>query len=106
MKYIKKFEYRTKQPKVGDYVLVTDIYVTIRNFIENNIGQIIEIDKTIELSYCVIFENIPKEYDLYFGVGCKDDVDNCRWFARREILNFSSNKEDIEYLLVAKKYNL
>ena len=111
MKYIKTYEYRTKQPKIGDYVLVTDFEIDeleVKNFIETNIGQIIEIDKSAEVPYCVVFEKVPIEYKIrpYFGFDCKDKIKNCRWFKRDEILNFSSNKEDLEVILAAKKYNL
>jgi hypothetical protein len=126
MKYLKLFEDNKgyKRPKIGDYVICTD-YTKIepdeKLFIENNIGQIISID-IAENPYKVKFKNIPKEYKtgristgnikVLSGLPYNTFIspsfleNNCRYFNSKEILYFSSNKEDLKIIISAKKYNL
>lgn len=103
MKYIKKYEIRKyNRPRVLDYVickegthLITPDY--IKNFINNNIGQIVGFDKTADNQYIVKYENPPKGDEF---------IDDCRWFNRDEIIYYSPNKEELKLKLATKKYNL
>jgi hypothetical protein len=73
------------EPEIGDYVVVNLKNSTIGNLLSNSIGQIIK-------------QN-AKLYRVMYGT--TDWVIN-----RNEIEYFSKDKEDLEYILAAKKYNL
>jgi len=105
MKYIKTFESKNKTPEVGDYVICSEIASTdtreTTDFIENNIGQIIQDDDDI---YKIKYINPPLTGDfLHVSI---DDPLRYRWAIRNRILHFSKNKEDLEAILAAEKFNL
>jgi len=110
MKYIKTYEDIDNEPKVGDYVMCHELDDTsrisninkdeINIFLDVNIGQIQEYDN--RKWYEVEYENIPQELIGWFNASML----NCRSMKRSEILVHSKNKEDIEHLMSAKKYNL
>ena len=114
MKYIKLFEKinKNKRPKIGDYVICTD-FTFLPNealfFIENNVGQIINIE-IADNPYCVHFEKVPSDFKSLFPkernkLSGKYE-NNCRWFTLKEILLCFKHKEDLEIYLATKKYNL
>ena len=103
--------YKRKNPKPGDYVLCEDntfLRPEEKEFIDNNIGRMISKEKYATNPYCIQYENIPDAYIRRgtFTYSKSDDTDDCRWFKRYEILYFSPNKEDIEYILKMRDYNL
>jgi len=103
MKHLKTYESLSDKPEIGDYVICEDEEIisnnTFRPFIKNNIGQIIEIDEKPP-EYNIKYENIPTHLlNDYF-------YDDARYFYRKEIKYFSDNKEDLEILMNANKYNL
>jgi hypothetical protein len=77
----------SEEPQIGDYVLM--------NYFENDIGQIVDIVKaglgmiTIN-KYVINFDN----------AGLKTN------FIKNHIKYWSSNREDLELILNARKYNL
>jgi transcription antitermination factor NusG len=80
MKYLKTYEQNINEPQVGDYVITTPTAFTDR------IGIIININhqrKTIDVQFQ--------------GLAC---------FLFKEIEFYSTNKEDCETYISAKKYNL
>jgi len=121
MKYINQYEAVTPQPRIGDYVLceldpiVNDQDKKLINFVENNIGVIIERKLTKssfgeynrkKFFYSIEYENMRagRDYDSTYSM--KDGTTNVILVFRTEIQYFSNNREDIEAILTAKKYNL
>jgi len=103
MKHLKYFE-NIEEPQVGDYVIceeLSNLTPDICNFISSNIG-IIEYTKNDdgETSYYIKYENVPE--DIFFLTL----RNNKRDMSREEIIHFSKNKEDLEYIINANKYNL
>jgi hypothetical protein len=103
-----------KDIKVGDYVICEDLayYLStggnseISNFINCNIGKVVEIDN----SWCVVkYDNVPDdlrdEFDTYFR-----DESAEKTIYYHEIRYCSSNKKSLEEILVMlsdiEKYNL
>ena len=120
MKHLKLYESFEKEPQIGDYVICEDSLVNARgkrgvhdendfiDFITNNVGQYIaenngEYSFSYQFRYVIKYENIPKNIVGYFTNGRFEDV---RGMKREEILYFSPNKEDLDLIINAKKYNL
>jgi hypothetical protein len=101
MKYIKKFESNKDEPKIGDYVLTRSkswnhhLVTIANNKITNNIGKIINIGPKSAITNSKIVKN------YYVKHGNQD-----WWFIRDEIIYWSENKEELELILQANKYNL
>ena len=127
MKYIKTYEKMNNNPEIGDYVICNDqtqIPDDIQNFIQTNIGQIIDYEKFDTSSgrrndnpYCVKYENVPEEYckynvfltDVKMANLIKFDLkptEAVRYFNKYEFVHISKDKEYLETFLIAKKYNL
>jgi len=105
MKYLKKYEDSTKdEPQIGDYVICEQkegfAKIHINSIIRNNIGIILEI--TDKENYIVYYDcDIPQMLKRFFN-----DRVNSRIILKNEIIYFSPNKEDLEVILSANKYNL
>lgn len=103
------------EPKVGDYVIVSDKfdyysdyssdYSEYLNFINNNIGKIIDIRDDI-YPYVVNFNNIPKNLKKYFEIFENDDKICYAKFKRDEIIHYSDTISVLEPYIAANKYNL
>lgn len=102
MKYIKLYESLDK-PQIGDYVICDD--VTIPQII-NTIGR-------IEKYYR--YSNITYPYYIKFDDDFMDSLDSeelsyfengLRKMSKNEIIHFSSNREDLETIINANRYNL
>lgn len=116
MKHLMKLENFTQRKKnkylnIGDYVICTDFSFLPKEeleFLENSIGRIVEIELTDkagrrnENPYCVSFENAPLGYFMTFN----NEFPGCRWFNLKEIKHYSSNREKLEPIILAKKFNL
>jgi hypothetical protein len=102
MKYLKLFEKaNVDEPQIGDYVICSateDVDDELKNFLLTAIGQIRNKNHRGIYDYSVYFENIPQHVI--------DNWDNPIDFQKSEIENWSKNKEDLEYIIAAKKYNL
>lgn len=119
MKYIKTYENSQKPPKIGDYVAinpsknlpVNNIYINIiKDFLKNNIGQIINIKKEkvmfppgklnkINYMLAVKYENVPEDVSGFFK-------NNIKVFNLSSVAAFGKTKEEVEIKLSANKYNL
>jgi hypothetical protein len=114
MKYIKLYEeLNAKIPQIHDYVLcveseyedetINESEINLNNFISSNIGIIIDMVKTdvkFKYDYHIKYENVPDDISMYF------EYDNTRWSVKSDIIHWSKDREDLETLLTAKKYNL
>lgn len=119
MKYIKTYErINIRNIKIGDYILSNFIYGAAiggdhywPNYINNSIGQVVNIYNKVIVTKYLVPESI---YNEMF-----DNVDNRRYiyiennnyyidmsFNRDNIKYFSSNKEELELKLAANKYNV
>ena len=106
MKYIKKYE-NVEEPQVGDYVLMrTDSKnIDYRNFLKNNVGQIIEMESDFHMS--VKYENVPIKF-IKMGLFVWSSVEQEYYhtFNKRKMLVFSDNPNDLELKFQMRKYNL
>ena len=123
MKYIKTFENLNGEPKIGDYVICKEdfsIFVDVDDdvdflyFLNNNIGQCVNIIKT-QLNYnnfIIKYDNIPPKLKKYFTFDDKTGkktiykMTNCRRMSENEIFVFSPDKEYLETIIATNKYNL
>ena len=105
----KIFENICVQPKVGDYVMIKpEIYKDafenvelLYKFFDNQIGQIKKILKNHnnkKIEYVVDFENVPDELNFEPS----DDF----LFILDDFKCWSDNKEKLEIMINAKKYNV
>ena len=89
------------EPELGDYVICKESHeheIVVQNFLSQNIGKIVEMNKGYK--YIVKYKNIPndtKKYFIYQGT---------RGMDRNEIKYWSKDKEELESILNANKYNL
>jgi len=99
-----------KYPEVRDYVICKEEYYgnneLILKFLSENIGQIIRINKFNDdnYSFLVEYHDLPKDLSRYFSSE-KLGI-NMRRMCNNEIVHFSKNKEDLEIMIGARKYNL
>ena len=113
MKHLKTLETINDGPKIGDYIIVksnSPIY-EINDFIENNIGQIFNIVKFKNSrygnTYYTKYNNIPSEIKVYFQyLMLENKLCYYRGYDSSSIIEYSKNKENLEIILQAKKYNL
>ena len=89
MKYLKEFELYKDNPQIGDYIIAEFVDPTTKaaKELETKIGQIVEIERFF---YKTKYDYTYKLHPL----------------KREQIKYFSKNKEDLEEILNAKKYNL
>lgn len=118
MKYIKLFEEIDNVPKVGDYVLLKHInygFDILNDFLAHNIAQIIGFEDGWNVGTeqrCTIeFDEISEDimnvaYPLMGKMIGEDFVSNAMDVEIDDIRAYSSNIEDVEYILNAEKYNL
>jgi hypothetical protein len=106
MKYIKTFEEVKPDPEIGDYIVAKKQLKSIDKFIQTRLGEIVHIDndENGEKYYVVKYSDIP--VDLYDYFDYLEDYPSTRLFTRNEIFDFSKDKEYLEYVIKANKYNL
>ena len=113
MKYLKSYKKSTEDdlsnsPQPGDYVICEeeDIAEELENFINNNIGQFIEYSKRQnQINYHLIqYNNIPNNILRFFKHS--STLPNCRFMVLEEIKHWSPNKEKLEPIILAKKFNI
>jgi len=103
-------------PEIGDYVIVKmPEYQRIESnnrtpygFLNNNIGQIIDHSRSIHgflIKYNIDFNTCGF---IKYHFQLREDPDGCRNIFMEDILNgyWSKNKEDMQFILDAKKYNI
>jgi hypothetical protein len=115
MKYIKSYERNflktyeeiKEEPQIGDYVVCTESRIQnmkqintapFTTFISNNIGKLIKYLEPNQL-YSVKYKNIPDNIKNFFE-------NSTHFFIKEDILYFSKNKEHLEDIIKADKYNL
>jgi len=106
---IKRFnENYNDEINVGDYVIckyTSNHYVN--DFVNNNIGKIVNIDQNNIYPYTVQYENIPNDNNIRTEI-IKNEKDSFV-FNDSEILYHSENiikNEDIPLLMAASKFNM
>jgi len=95
------------EPEVGDYVI---LYIRLKDnfydFIGTHIGKLVSTHdwNNMQLIYEFEYENIPDELlnNFYTVNGITNRVD----FARGAIKYWSKDKEELEMILSANKYNI
>lgn len=121
MKHILTYEKLKSNPQIGDYVLCIDRYETVNKkvieFIENNIGQIVEYTKLSgdispemkKVYPYVVKYKIPKDFfsfDEFNDNFTVDERPKLRLMGKKEIIFFSPNLKDAKDFLTAKKFNI
>ena len=104
MKHLKLYEeLNTDLPEVDDYAIIKVLNAACAkdsiDFIESNIGQIVNDNDN---HYQIMFDT---QYDYTNSLGEKGKS-NSYWADENEILYYSTNKEELELKLAARKYNL
>lgn len=95
MKYIKKYESVIK-PKIGDYVIVVPnsnrfgLSQSWRDYLKCHIGKIVG----------------KYYYTYHVEFDTADGLSQILNFKIDEIVDFSENREDLEYIEIANNYNL
>jgi len=116
MKYIKLFEefeesddrLKVKNIEIGDYLLInitgsTHFGDVVKNFINNNIGQLISThNSNIKIGY----DNVPKSIDHWFYFDTNYNKFIMTHFTNDEIMAFSKTKNQLEKILIVKKFNI
>jgi len=112
MKHLKHFSERKDKPEIGDYVIIKTASGTEKvDFINNNIGYI---DRMFH-SYYVILYDIDKDKDKdkeqepgqWNDIYNKEDLKKLSFYAQHyEIKYWSKDKEELEILLQANKFNI
>ena len=99
--------------EIGDYVICREkLYgdVIIQNFINNNIGKFVKKQSEHTLAdncYGIEYDNVPEDLLDNFDLDWRENPRKpIRWMKRKEIKKWSKNKEDLEHLVTANKYNL
>jgi hypothetical protein len=96
--YIKQYEAKIIKPQIGDYIICNiqdSLQTELRKELNQSIGKIIDIDyNNLFGCYTVEFQNVL-DYGHY-------DIP----LSTKEIIHFSPNKNDLETILQANKYNL
>jgi hypothetical protein len=108
----KIFETISTQPTLGDYVIIdgtgTDKYAAYKDFVDNNVGKIIKVASEYHGSdgkiFTVKYDNIPdilkfKNLNFFYT----DDTRKC---TVQHFKYWSDDKEELESIIGAEKYNL
>ena len=119
MKYLKLYEDLNDGPKLGDYVICTyEKYNSepLNKFLSENIGQVVDFDIDKRISGKMDLYSMRKSYPEFIEYPIKYDTDsnikeffnssNFRYFEKESVLFYSSDKEECEVYLSAKKYNI
>lgn len=98
-------------PKVGDYVIIDSRKMfeddNIVNFTDISIGYIWKSPDSY--NYLVKFYNIPKEQKLYFQFSDYEEglkIGNSLLVPQSKIKWWSENKDELQYIIDSKKYNM
>lgn len=112
MKYIKKYESTSADPQEGDYVICQDEAYSgkadLNIFLAETVGYITDINR-FGRDYNIRYDaKIPEKLLYHFFDSVKGRLETYKQLnvVRKEIVHFSHNKEDLESMIAAKKYNL
>jgi hypothetical protein len=96
------------KPEIDDYILVKYLYSSdpnylseLKNFLDNTIGILNDIDINEIL---VRYDNVPNNLKIFFKKTNK--VFYTKPFEKKSIVCYSKNKEDLEKILMANKFNI
>ena len=110
MKYIRLYEGKKNSLQVGDYVVCDETLSNnftlgseVNIFLSNNVGQYIIDRKTLSFPYLIKYKNVPKRLKDVFH---DDNITGCRCMKYFEIIFWSSNEDDCEAFIMARKYNI
>jgi hypothetical protein len=123
MKYLKYFESMENGPEIGDYVVCEDNEgdseddIEFINFLELSIGIVLDTNRNKEGFFSTqvgerfqIFKNelflIKFENELPEFIVEPDLPKNSLIFHDEEIVAFSKNRDELEIILSANKYNI
>jgi hypothetical protein len=111
MRYIKSYEELNNEPQIGDYVycyLEDHTVNDFLNFINSSIGKLIDVRYNYDntSSYAIMYENIPKNIKFWFDNNIFSFENNMEEPGLASIKFWAKNKEDLEDMLAADKYNL
>ena len=109
MKHLKIYE-SYNAPDLGDYA-ICDIYPgggfepfkDLKDFLSNNIGIIIRYPIYKDDNYIISYNNLPKSLELYLTTTKNDKGFE---ISRDEIKYYSKDKNKLETILQANKFNL
>jgi len=116
MKYLKTFENIKKSLNLGDYVICEEIpsnglekrnFKDVIEFERYNIGKYVKsINGNGKFKYAIYYDNIPQKFKDKFFMR-EGDIDKyCRVMSRKEIIFNSKNKEELEAIINANKFNI
>jgi len=112
MKHLKTLETINDGPKIGDYIIVksNSPIVKINNFIENNIGQIINIshfENPNRYNVSIKYNNVPSNL-LHFFNDTTFKNKNCffRNFFSSDIVEYAKTLNLLKIKMDANKYNI
>jgi hypothetical protein len=113
MKILKFSESLKNSPVIGDYVICKTNeqdydQASMKIFLENNIGKVVKIYHgyfPTSSNYIIEYNNVPKKLKHRFTI--ISQFPNCvKTFFLDEILYWDNDKEKIEAMINANKYNL
>lgn len=108
MKYLKSYE-NLNQPQIGDYVILTSKEKYRRpqyviNFLNNNIGKIIDIIDNNNQNIIVKYDHITDEIK---NSNYAQLITEHIWSAEEsEIMYINKDKKKLEKYIIIQKYNL
>ena len=115
MKYIKTFENSNNRLDLGDYVICKEIpdmfdkekLYNVIKFEENRVGRYIKNKKNNgKFRYEVTYDDIPDKFKNFYFIIDHELHLYTRPMSRTEIIYNSKNKEELEAIIAAKKFNI
>ena len=96
-----------KEPQVGDFVICNMGSEQLRNNEPPQmIGEITEIEKARSVYRIKFFQKLPLWLTAIDARYASTYIKDTAWFFRISIIQWSENREDLEAILDAEKYNL
>ena len=96
-------ELNAGEPEVGDWIIVNNKDYSTYDFINSSIGYIW---KKYEFSALVKYVDIPIDQQKNFMFTDGSKIGNSIMLSIGDIVYWSKNKEELEHIIQAKKYNL
>jgi len=111
MKYIKTYETNKSKslPEVGDYVIMKTVSSTpiIINFFDNTVGEIVSVEPVgNEDNLMVKYTDIPDDVNRILNTFNVDKKYHIRGFMTKRIIAISKNKEELEQIILNRKFNI
>jgi len=101
MKYIKTYEELKKYPQIGDYIAIK-LPIMVKPSKWNK-----DLFPKNEIYKAKIINKRGNIYQItYLGSKFKAYYDHAWWVTRKEIIDFSRDSRDLDYIFDVNKYNL